>query len=187
MTDTPGRHRKGALMIRRAAGPICSIPQPLLHFLLRSLIVLLTCGCATVTVDYAPPIPSPPPPVAINRPPSAPPQAEAKPKPKATIGYASWYGPGLDGHKTATGERFSSARMTAAARGIPLGSQVLVTNLMNGRSATVRINDCGPLRHGRKVDLTKRAARKIGIIHDGAALVRITIIAVPRGATLCHL
>jgi rare lipoprotein A len=186
MADTSGGHRKAALIIESAPGPICSIPQPLLHFLLRWLIALLTCGCATATVDYVPPAPPPPPP-AVSLPPAPPPQAEAKPKRKATIGYASWYGPGLEGHKTATGERFSSARMTAAAKGIPLGSQVEVTNLMNGRSATVRINDCGPLRHGRKVDLSKRAARKIGIIHDGTALVRITVIAVPRGAALCEL
>jgi rare lipoprotein A len=185
MADTSGGHRKGALIIQSAPGPICSIPQPLLHFLLRSLIALLTCGCAA-TVAYAPP-PPPPPPPAVERPLAPPPQAEAKPKPKATIGYASWYGPGLEGHKTATGERFSSARMTAAARGIPLGSQVEVTNLMNGRSATVRINDCGPLRHGRKVDLSKRAARKIGIIHDGTALVRIIIIAAPPRAAVCKL
>ncbi len=57
---------------------------------------------------------------------------------------ASWYGPGLNGRKTASGEIFSSRKMTAAAKGIPLGSRAVVTNLKNGRSVEVKINDCVP-------------------------------------------
>jgi len=112
--------------------------------------------------------------------------AVAPPEQKRTIvADASWYGPGFDGHKTANGERFSSSKMTAAAKGLPLGSRVRVTNLSNGRSATVRINDCGPYRKGRKLDLSRSAARKLGLIHDGIAKVRIKVIKQPDGAPTC--
>jgi len=104
---------------------------------------------------------------------------------KTIVANASWYGPGFDGHRTATGERFSSSKMTAAARGLPLGSKVIVTNLSNGRSATVRINDCGPYRKNRKLDLSKSAARKLGLLHDGIAKVKVRVIRKPDGAPTC--
>jgi len=76
--------------------------------------------------------------------------------------------------------------MTAAAKGIPLGSNVVVTNLKNGRSVQVRINDCGHFKHGRKIDLSKRAASKIGLIHEGTAPVRTTVVSAPPGAKTCE-
>ncbi len=75
--------------------------------------------------------------------------------------------------------------MTAAAKGLPLGSRILVTNLNNGRSAAVRVNDCGPYRKGRKLDLSKGAARKLGLIHDGTAQVKVEVIKKPRDAPVC--
>lgn len=105
---------------------------------------------------------------------------------KSVVGHASWYDPGKNGHKTATGERFSSHTMTAAAKGIPLGSNVVVTNLKNGRSVQVRINDCGHFKHGRKIDLSKSAAGKIGMIHEGTAPVRTTVVSAPPGAKTCE-
>ncbi len=92
----------------------------------------------------------------------------------------------MNGHKTATGERFSSHKMTAAAKGIPLGSNVVVTNLKNGRSVQVRINDCGHFKHGRKIDLSKSAASKIGLVHEGTAPVRTTVVSTPPGAKTCE-
>jgi rare lipoprotein A len=89
------------------------------------------------------------------------------------VGVASWYGPGFHGRKTASGERFDQNDLTAAHRKLPLGSEVKVTNLANGRSVTVAINDRGPYAKGRVLDLSKAAARKLGMVEDGVAKVRI--------------
>ncbi len=145
-------------------------------------------GCAMNSNNNyaaAPPPPPSPPPAAIAK--VAPPPVPAKPKPAETIGLASWYGPGMEGHKTATGERFSSRKLTAAAKNLPLGARVIVTNPANGRTTKVRINDCGPFKPGRNIDLSKKAARQIGIIHDGTARVKVNVIAVPPGASTCDL
>lgn len=89
------------------------------------------------------------------------------------VGMASWYGPGFHGRKTASGERFNQNKLTAAHRKLPLGSEVKVTNLENGRSITVEINDRGPYKKGRVLDLSKAAAKKLGMVEDGVAKVRI--------------
>ena len=89
------------------------------------------------------------------------------------VGVASWYGPGFHGRKTASGERFDQNDFTAAHRKLPLGSEVKVTNLENGRSITVEINDRGPYAKGRVLDLSKAAARKLGMVENGVAKVRI--------------
>ena len=89
------------------------------------------------------------------------------------VGLASWYGPGFHGRKTASGERFDQNDLTAAHRKLPLGSEVRVTNLENGRSITVEINDRGPYIDGRVIDLSKAAAGQLGILQDGVAEVRI--------------
>ncbi len=133
------------------------------------------------TVAYVPPAPTP----VVETPPAPPaPAAAPAEQSKTIIARASWYGPGFEGHKTATGERFSSHKMTAAAKGLPLGSRVVVTNLSNGRSAVVRINDCGPYRKGRKLDLSEHAARKIGLV-DGTAKVKVKVVHKPEGAPVC--
>jgi rare lipoprotein A len=89
------------------------------------------------------------------------------------VGMASWYGPGFHGRKTASGERFDQNDMTAAHRKLPLGTEVKVTNLENGRSITVEINDRGPYAKGRVLDLSKAAARRLGMVENGVAKVRI--------------
>lgn len=124
---------------------------------------LLLAGCAVNAPNYTPPQAAPPPPT----PTPAPIAHVSKPKPIEKVVKASWYGPGMEGRRTANGERFSSAKLTAAARNLPLGSRVVVTNVRNGRSIRVRINDCGPLKRGRKLDLSKAAAARLGIIHEG--------------------
>lgn len=89
-----------------------------------------------------------------------------------TVGKASWYGPGFHGRKTASGERFNQNAMTAAHKTLPLHSVVRVTNLANNESVVVRINDRGPYVRGRIIDLSKGAARAIGM--RGVARVAIT-------------
>jgi rare lipoprotein A (peptidoglycan hydrolase) len=105
---------------------------------------------------------------------------------KTVVGKASWYGPGLEGHKTATGERFDPNKPTAAAKHLPLGSQAVVTNLDNGRSVKVRINDCGPVPKGRRVDLLKKAAQKLHMTHEGTAPVKIKIVDAAPDAPSCE-
>ena len=89
------------------------------------------------------------------------------------IGQASWYGPGFHGRPTASGAVFDQRRLTAAHRRLPLGSHVTVTNLENGRSISVAINDRGPYARGRVLDLSKEAARRLGMVTDGVVRVRI--------------
>ena len=93
-------------------------------------------------------------------------------------GLASWYGgdDGFEGKPTASGEIYDSSKMTAAHRDLPLGTVVRVTNLDNGRSVDVRINDRGPFIHGRVIDLSQEAARRLDVIGPGVAPVRLVII-----------
>ena len=79
-----------------------------------------------------------------------------------TIGRASYYGPGFAGRKTASGAVFRPEELTAAHRSLPLGTQVRVTNLNNGQSVLVTINDRGPYIRGRHIDLSVAAARSSG-------------------------
>jgi rare lipoprotein A len=95
-------------------------------------------------------------------------------------GKASWYGDRFHGRKTANGERFDMNGMTAAHRTLPFGSRVKVTNLRNGRVVEVRINDRGPFGgRGRIIDVSKGAARKLGMISDGVVPVRLDVVCVP--------
>jgi rare lipoprotein A len=89
------------------------------------------------------------------------------------VGEASWYGPAQDGQATASGETFDQEKLTAAHRTLPLGTKAVVTNLETGKSVEVRINDRGPYVKGRKIDLSRAAARKIGISKEGVAKVKI--------------
>ena len=145
--------------------------------------LLIPLGLFIACATAQPPASVPPPPL----PPAPPPHVEAPKKTVANIVGASWYGPGFVGHRTADGERFSPKNLTAASKDLPLGSRVLVTNLKNGRSVKVRINDCGPMRNGRKLDLSQKAARRLGMIHDGIIKVRIRIVETPSGAVRCDL
>jgi rare lipoprotein A len=91
------------------------------------------------------------------------------------VGLASYYGREHDGRRTASGEIFDMNEMTAAHRTLPFGTRVRVTDLANGRQVTVRINDRGPFRRGRIVDLSYAAARKLGIVGRGVARVRVAV------------
>lgn len=110
------------------------------------------------------------------RAPAPPPAAPLKAPKGPIVGVASWYGPGFDGKRTSSGEVYDQEDLTAACTLVPLGTRVLVTNLKNGRSVEVRINDRGPFVKGRRIDLSHHAAAALGIIGPGTAAVRIDII-----------
>jgi len=94
----------------------------------------------------------------------------------AQIGTASWYGPGFHGNPTSSGEIYDQNDLTAAHQTLPLGTRVAVTNLRNGRSVEVRINDRGPFVKGRSIDLSYAAARSLGMIGPGTVPVRIEVL-----------
>jgi rare lipoprotein A len=91
-------------------------------------------------------------------------------------GTASWYGPGFFGNRTASGEVFRPGTLTAAHRSLPFGTMVRVTNLNNGRSTVVRINDRGPFVGNRVIDLGHGAAQQVGLVSSGVAPVRLEVL-----------
>ena len=91
-------------------------------------------------------------------------------------GIASWYGPGFHGQPTASGAVYNQYELTAAHQTLPLGTRVMVTNLDNGRSTQVTINDRGPFAKGRILDLSYAAAKMLGMIGPGTIPVRIEVI-----------
>ncbi|MAI29133.1 MAG: hypothetical protein CMP38_02875 [Rickettsiales bacterium] len=93
------------------------------------------------------------------------------------VGYASWYGPGFHGKKTANGEIFNQNKISAAHRTLPLPSVVKVTNLENGKVLSfVRVNDRGPFARNRIIDLSKEAAKELGFVNKGVTKVRVEIL-----------
>lgn len=101
-------------------------------------------------------------------------------------GYASWYGPGFHGKKTANGERYNQNKMTAAHKILPMNTWVKVTNLENDRSAIVRINDRGPYKKNRIIDLTRSAAEKLGFKEQGTARVSLKVLKYPKDFDPAH-
>jgi rare lipoprotein A len=90
------------------------------------------------------------------------------------VGLASWYG--SECSRTATGERYNPASITAAHRTLPFGTLVEVHNLDNGKSVTVRINNRGPFRKGRIIDLSKGAAQQLQMLGSGTAKVELVVV-----------
>jgi rare lipoprotein A (peptidoglycan hydrolase) len=99
---------------------------------------------------------------------------------KRQTGLASWYGPGFFDRRTASGERFDPGDMAAAHRTLPFGTRIRVTNLENGRRVVLRVNDRGPYKKGRVLDVTPIAAKRLGFQHIGVARVRIDVLKWPR-------
>lgn len=95
-----------------------------------------------------------------------------------THGEASYYAEFHHGKKTANGERFNMHAMTAAHRTLPLGSKIKVTNLSNGKEVVLRVNDRGPYAKNRVLDVSKGAAKKLGMIKTGTAKIRIQVLEV---------
>jgi len=100
-------------------------------------------------------------------------------------GKASWYGPGFHGEQTASGEIYDQDERTAAHRSLPLGTEVEVTNVKTGKSVELPINDRGPYVKGRVIDLSRAAAKDLGIKEKGLATVKIEAdsIAKKKGGT----
>ena len=138
------------------------------RLLLASSLLPLAAACATRQPVPQSPGPAPPPPAA----------AAAREADWSEEGVASWYGgdDGFEGKPTASGEIYDSSQLTAAHRELPLGTVVEVTNVDNGQSVRVRINDRGPFARGRVIDLSQAAARRLELIGPGTGRVRITLV-----------
>jgi len=91
-------------------------------------------------------------------------------------GVASYYGGKFHGRKTASGAHFDKNGLTAAHKTLPFGTKVRVTNLLNSESVDVRITDRGPFHKGRVIDLSKGAAREIGMLSAGTASVKVEVL-----------
>lgn len=104
---------------------------------------------------------------------------EPPPSRLSQTGIASWYGPGFHGKATASGAIYNQYELTAAHQTLPLGTHVVVTNLENGRSIEVAINDRGPFAKGRIIDLSYAAAQAIDMVGPGTALVRVDVLRSP--------
>ncbi len=149
----------------------------------RRLAILLAAaglaGCAESALQIAAAEPAPAvEPLQAPAPPQAP-AGPAAPRRQALVGLASWYGPYHPGRRTANGERFDAERMTAAHRTLPFGTWVEVMDRTTGRSVVVRITDRGPASHNRLIDLSRGAARRLGILRAGLAEVALTVVAPP--------
>ncbi len=92
------------------------------------------------------------------------------------VGIASWYGGRYHGRRTASGEIFDMNSATAAHRTLPFGTRVQVTNLENGRSTFLTINDRGPFVRRRIIDVSRRAAQALGFVQKGTARVRVQLV-----------
>jgi len=104
----------------------------------------------------------------------------SEPAPPDQTGLAAFYHAKFQGRPTASGESFDHKGLTAAHKTLPFGTLVRVTNLRNSKSVIVRINDRGPMQPGRLIDLTYRAARMLGFVHQGMTKVILEIM--PLGA-----
>jgi rare lipoprotein A len=158
-----------------------------------TLLLLFIAGCSSAPYK-TPPLPPLPPPGDIEAIPEPIPKAEARSKRgnppfysvlgrryyvlAAADGYlergvASWYGPGFHASATSNGERYDMYAMTAAHKTLPLPAYVQVTNLRNGRSVVVRVNDRGPFKDGRIIDLSYTAASRLDMLKDGTTFVEV--------------
>lgn len=137
----------------------------------------LILGCVVAATVAMSPVTEAMPPATVTA--TATPKASAK-RESVEVGIASWYGRAFQGRPTASGEIYDMDGLTAAHKKLPLGTKVRVTNLKNGRSVTLKINDRGPYIPGRLLDVSKAAARKLGFLGAGLTEVRIEILSRPR-------
>lgn len=111
-------------------------------------------------------------------------QANTPTPPCMQTGMASWYRPDAGRRPTSEGTKPSAAALTAAHATLPFGTQLLVTDVVSGRTVVVRVSDRGPFRRGRIIDLSASAAQSLGIKQDGVAQVRLEIYRAADGAAL---
>jgi rare lipoprotein A len=143
-------------------------PAEALRFVTRGFLALLLAACTHA---------------AGSPPPRAPPYETAAggrdrtPRTEVQAGYASWYGAALAGHRTSNGERFDPEKMTAAHRSLPFGTWVEVLRVDTGARVRVRITDRGPFGHAERIiDLSRAAARLLGMLKAGVARVEVRIV-----------
>lgn len=161
---------------------------------MKKVTALLTVLIAAVAVAQAPaPAPAPAPvPAAAPAPaavPAAAPAAKVEEKKAVsaaavgdtTTGKAVWYGKKFNGRKTASGQRYNAAALTAASNTLPFGTLVKVTNVKNKKSVTVRINDRGPKQADRIIDLSRAAAARLGMLKQGTADVELKVVGQAKG------
>ncbi len=154
-----------------------------------SFVTSLALTASACTTPTRPPLPPPPPPPTVTVPPSAGVYKIGQPYQVDNIWYypreqpdydetgiASWYGPTFYGRHTANGEMYDGNALTAAHKTLPMPINVRVTNLENGKSLVVRVNDRGPYARGRIIDLSKRAAELLDVVETGTARVRVTYV-----------
>src|SRR5690625_34135 len=146
-------------------------------FAARAAVLLLISGCAPGAKLVPTVLP------AVSAAVGARAQAPAETATEAAVGTArhitgnaSWYGPGFAGRHTANGEIFNPAELTAAHRTLPFNTRVRVTHVATGQSVTVRINDRGPFRGDRIIDLSRAAADAIGLTASGVGLVEMEVL-----------
>lgn len=137
----------------------------MIKIILFSLVLITACGSSIVYGDY------------VDTTGWSRKQIESiKNHPKTQIGIASYYGKKFHKKLTANGETFNMYKVSAAHKSYPLGTKVRVTNLENGKSIKLVINDRGPFVSGRIIDLSYKAARKLDFVNQGTAKVRIDVI-----------
>ncbi len=102
------------------------------------------------------------------------------------VGEASYYADKFHGRPTSTGERYDKRKLTAANKEFPVGTILRVRRLDNGKSVEVRVNDCGPFRKGRIIDLSKAAAKELDLLRDGVARVELTVVKMGTGGPTCN-
>lgn len=189
----PTHRRGGRLPLRRAIRLLRSRSRTYKRLLIASVVLLIVVGTAFALSPSNGPdavvlgegqaglmgeVHDPSDPLARDEA-----EAEAEPVPEEQIagrpageGPASFYGDEFAGRPTASGERFNPQAMTAAHRTLPMGSRVRVTNLRNGRSVIVRINDRGPFHGNRVIDLSRAAASELGFVRSGTAPVQMELL-----------
>ena len=181
-----------ATLFVRARGTLRQTPRGVRGGLPLAALGLLLAACAEATgdalkagaqADVAPATPTPTGHAAADPPARTVPAVPQVPDPSANveIGNASWYGPNFAGRLTSDGEVFDPSKLTAAHRTLPFGTLVKVTNLVNGESVVVRINDRGPFKPNRIIDLSRGAAEAIGMKSMGVARVKLEPLALPKG------
>lgn len=154
----------------RRARRVRRVAVPLTALLLAAAAPL--AGCAPASAAVATPVPGAPEPALTGLLPAL----------GAFEGLASWYGPGFAGRRTASGEVFDPNALTAAHRSLPFGTVVRVVNLDNRRSVEVRINDRGPFKPDRVIDLSRAAAEALDMIGSGVGPVRVEPLVPGAGA-----
>jgi rare lipoprotein A len=135
----------------------------------RLLAVCLVCFCAACATSRKPRYAFPP--------------AETPAAGTVVFGVASWYGPGYDGKRASSGEVYDQDALTAAHPSWAFGTRVRVTLLSTGKSVVVRVNDRFPSHKGRVIDLSRAAAKAIGLVGPGTGEVRLQVIESARAAT----